>query len=114
MNIDHQKLRPLTVRLLKAGGCSETEAPIVADHLVDANLPGHDSHGVGMLPHYFRNLAAGTLVPNQAPEIIRESASFAVWYGRMAYAHAITRDALAWPDDPANRPAIALHRRRTT
>ena len=79
MKIDHHKLRDFASRLLKAGGCSETEAAIVSDHLVDANLAGHDSHGVGMLPHYFRNLAARTLVPNQKPEIVSETASFAVW-----------------------------------
>ena len=32
------------------------EAKIVAEHLVLANLTGHDSHGVGMLPTYFRML----------------------------------------------------------
>src|SRR5258708_16074127 len=114
MNIDHQKLRTLTVRLLKAGGCSETEATIVADHLVDANLAGHDSHGVGMLPHYFRNLAAGTLVPNQTPEIVSESASFAVWDGRMGYGQVIARDAMAWAVGAAKRHGVAVHGLRNT
>ena len=31
------------------------EARLVADHLVLANLFGHDSHGVGMIPHYIQN-----------------------------------------------------------
>src|SRR5579859_1349667 len=103
MNINHQTLRALTARLLKAGGCSETEAAIVTDHLVEANLAGHDSHGVGMLPHYFRNLAAGTLVPNQKPEIVSESATFAVWDGRGGYGQVIARDAMDWVIGAAKR-----------
>jgi len=114
MKIDHEKLRAFASRLLKAGGCSETEAAIVSDHLVDANLAGHDSHGVGMLPHYFRNLAAGTLVPNQTPEIVSESASFAVWDGRMGYGQVIARDAMAWAIGAAKRHGVAVHGLRNT
>jgi uncharacterized oxidoreductase len=114
MNIDHQKLRDLTARLLKAGGCSETEAAIVTDHLVEANLSGHDSHGVGMLPHYFRNLAAGTLVPNQKPEVVSETATFAVWDGRSGYGQVIARDAMAWAIGAAKRHGVAVHGLRNT
>ena len=35
-----------------AAGCSADEARLTADHLVGANLAGHDSHGVGMVPRY--------------------------------------------------------------
>ena len=46
MKIDHQALRALTVRMLRAGGSAEGEAVAVADHLVEANLAGHDSHSL--------------------------------------------------------------------
>jgi hydroxycarboxylate dehydrogenase B len=39
------------VRLVVAGfGSSEAEIADVTDNLVEANLTGHDSHGVGMVP----------------------------------------------------------------
>jgi LDH2 family malate/lactate/ureidoglycolate dehydrogenase len=41
------------------------EAEIVAAHPVQANLLGHDSHGVGMIPIYVSNLSDGTLIANQ-------------------------------------------------
>ena len=47
MIIDHRKLHALTNRIVAAGGSSPAEAAIVAEHLVEANLRGHDSHGVG-------------------------------------------------------------------
>ena len=50
MIIEHQPLRALMARILLAGGASEDEAKCTADHMVEANLAGHDSHGVGMLP----------------------------------------------------------------
>ena len=45
-------------------GSEPAEATQVADHLVDANLRGHDSHGVGMIPHYVHNITNETASPN--------------------------------------------------
>ena len=42
------------VSLFTAAGSSEREAQLTADHLVGANLAGHDSHGVGMAPRVSR------------------------------------------------------------
>ena len=39
------------------------EAAAVADHLVEANLVGHDSHGVIRAPKYLEWVAAGELLP---------------------------------------------------
>jgi uncharacterized oxidoreductase len=45
-------------------GSAPREAELVADHLVAANLTGHDSHGVGMIPRYVASLADGQLQLN--------------------------------------------------
>src|SRR5712691_4454579 len=58
------QLRRLTSAILGAGGSAGAEADLVADHLVQANLAGHDSHGVGMVPAYVRHLKGGLVVPN--------------------------------------------------
>jgi uncharacterized oxidoreductase len=114
MKIDHQKLRALTRSLLAAGGSAPAEAECVADHLVEANLAGHDSHGVGMIPAYVRNLKAGTLRPNQRPETVSESGSFAVWDGHGGYGQVIARDAILWATAAAKRHGIAVHALRNT
>ena len=36
-------------KLWRAAGSAPAAAQIVADHLIGANLAGHDSHGVGMV-----------------------------------------------------------------
>ena len=48
-------LRRLVSAIVKKGGSAAAEADLVADHLVRANLMGHDSHGVGMIPPYARH-----------------------------------------------------------
>mgnify|MGYP003585960926 FL=1 len=44
------RLRNEVARILAAAGSTPAEAEQVAANLVLANLSGHDSHGVGMLP----------------------------------------------------------------
>ncbi|WP_306118952.1 MULTISPECIES: malate/lactate/ureidoglycolate dehydrogenase [unclassified Roseitalea] len=60
-HLDVARLGAAMRRLLLAMGTNEEEAGLVADHLVEANLCGHDSHGVGMVPEYGRAISAGDL-----------------------------------------------------
>jgi hydroxycarboxylate dehydrogenase B len=48
-------LHAFTMAICRADGSSAEEARLVADHLVLANLFGHDSHGVGIMPAYIQN-----------------------------------------------------------
>jgi hydroxycarboxylate dehydrogenase B len=59
-----QYLRVQAARLLIASGSIRQEAETVAANLVMANLSGHDSHGVGMLPRYVDAVLEGGLIPN--------------------------------------------------
>ena len=65
-----EALERLAFATMSALGSSDEEAGIVARHLVLANLSGHDSHGVGMLPDYVRLALGGLLIPNQTLETI--------------------------------------------
>ena len=104
MIIDHQRLRGIMARILRAGGANEDEATCTADHMVDANLAGHDSHGVGMLPLYCRSIEAGNLRPGQQPEIVSDSGNITVWDGHGGIGQVIARDAMRWAI-PAAREA---------
>lgn len=59
------QLERLAQATMRALGSAPEEARIVAEHLVLANLSGHDSHGMGMLPDYVRLVRTGLIVPNQ-------------------------------------------------
>src|SRR5437867_3417687 len=59
--------------LVAAGGSEPREAKLVADNLVTANLTGHDSHGVGMIPRYIDALLEGGLEANRHPAAGRDA-----------------------------------------
>ncbi len=80
-------------RIFAATGSPADEAQRVAEHLVGANLRGHDSHGVIRTPGYVTLASTGVLKPGAASSIVRESASTALldggWnYGQVAAYHA--------------------------
>src|SRR3977135_4144807 len=109
MIIDHKKLHALTNRIVPAGGTSPAEAAIVAGHLVEANLRGHDSHGVGMLVAYVRDLEAGTLKVNQTPESVAGNGTISVWDARAGYGQVIARQAIEWAIEAARKHGVAVN-----
>ncbi len=91
--IEHEKLRTVTREIIAAGGSTGEEPRLVADHLVEANLTGHDSHGVGMLPRYVDNLSRGVLRANRHAEIVADLGSMVVVDGQMGYGQVVAREA---------------------
>ena len=63
-----ERLKQAIEAIVAAGGSNAAEARLVADNLVTANLLGHDSHGVGMIPRYIDAVLEGGLAPNQHPK----------------------------------------------
>jgi uncharacterized oxidoreductase len=59
--------------LFEAAGVPSADARIVANSLVDANLCGHDSHGVMRLPQYVEFLRKGTYKPGVELTIVAET-----------------------------------------
>ena len=55
--------------VVAAGGSEPRESRMVAQNLVTANLMGHDSHGIGMIPRYVDSLLEGGLLVNQHPMV---------------------------------------------
>jgi uncharacterized oxidoreductase len=80
--------------IVAAGGSSADEARLVAENLVMANLLGHDSHGIGMIPRYIDALLEGGLVANQHPSIKLDTGTLLALDGNRGYGQAIGRDAM--------------------
>ncbi|MCA0242288.1 MAG: malate/lactate/ureidoglycolate dehydrogenase [Proteobacteria bacterium] len=80
--------------VVAAGGSAAAEAEAVAHNLVEANLTGHDSHGVGMLPRYVDNLLAGGLVANQRLRVVAEQGSLLTLDGQAGYGQVMGRRAM--------------------
>ncbi len=92
------KLEDLVVRIFTAAGWSASEAGETARHLVLANLSGHDSHGVSMVPIYINSFINGHMSPKSVPEIRVDAAPFLVIDGKVSLgqptANAATRRAI--------------------
>ena len=71
--ISHTDLRDFACALFRAADLPEDQARIVTDHLVDANLMGHDSHGIIRMPGYVRSLLSGGIRPAGNHKIVRET-----------------------------------------
>ena len=79
--------------IVLAGGSSAREAGQVATALVGANLRGHDSHGVGMIPRYVEALLEGGLKINQTPKINFDGGAMIAVDGQSGYGQVIGEDA---------------------
>lgn len=89
-----QALYAVTHLIARRMGSTESEAEQVADHLVRANLAGHDSHGVGMLPTYVRLLQDGLLVPNQTADTVLDAGALLVIDAKRGYGQRMAGDAV--------------------
>ena len=98
---------PLTrtlVAMLTAAGTTPKNAQICAEHLVTANLKGHDSHGVGMVPSYLNGIRAGKVHPNNHPRIAKDSGAVLLIDGQFGLGQVVARETMK----------IALDRVRST
>ncbi len=66
-------LTDLLAQILMRDGCEAAEARIVAEHLVDASLCGHDSHGVVRIPRYHAWLRDGVIRAGQPLEVLSQT-----------------------------------------
>lgn len=85
-------LTSFTEALFLSAGVGPAEAQLVARSLVDANLRGHDSHGVMRAPFYIGRLKDGGLDPHAKLVVEKETASSVVCDGGWGIGQVITYD----------------------
>ncbi len=98
--------------IFQAAGASQEEAQIVMEHLVGANLAGHDSHGVILIPSYINRIKRGHIVPGAPLEIERESSTTAHLNGNWGFGYVVTTRAMEMAIAKAkehNVAAITIH-----
>ena len=95
ITIPADALRTQVAAILAAAGSSADEARKVADNLVLANLSGHDSHGVGMVPRYIDSLLEGGLKPNASARVTLDGGSLMALDGQRGYGQVVGEEAMA-------------------
>ncbi|HEX5319923.1 MAG TPA: malate/lactate/ureidoglycolate dehydrogenase [Stellaceae bacterium] len=106
--VDHAELTRTVVRVFAAAGSAEEEAAIVAGHLVEANLRGHDSHGIGLIANYLRNLAAGKAASNVKGHVVSEAGSMIVYDGDRGWGQIVAREATLLGIAKAKETGVAV------
>jgi len=89
-----QDLQTQVAAILAAAGSSREEADKVAANLVLANLSGHDSHGVGMVPRYVDAVLEGGLVPNAAVKVNLDIGTMLSLDGQRGYGQVVGEQAM--------------------
>lgn len=84
-------LRSAATRIFRGSGAEPEPTSILVEHLLDANLAGHDSHGVLRIPSYVRLIQSGKIKPNNRPSVIRETTVSAVVDGNQTFGQVSAR-----------------------
>ena len=80
-----QGLRELGTQIFVALGATNSKAEFVAETLVEANLCGHDSHGVYYFSVYGERIRQGHIHPKENPRIVKETSASAYIDGRWGF-----------------------------
>src|ERR687897_3381274 len=91
-----------------AGGSEPAEASLVAENLVAANLTGHDSHGIGMMPRYVEALLEGGLHPNRKVEVKLDGGSLLALDGGAGYGQSIGLQATRMAIERARQHGLSI------
>lgn len=92
--VNDETLRAFAAAVMAKLGSNADESACVAQHLVEANLKGHDSHGVGMLPSYVSFANDGLVVPNQPLITVMDSGPIITFEGGRGFGQRVGRDAI--------------------
>src|SRR3977135_3903995 len=105
--VPDERLHHIGKALLIAAGSPPDEAEIVMRHSIDANLAGHDSHGIIQIPTYIDRIGVGHIVPGAPWNIVEESATTAVIDGHWGFGYTVSERAMQLTIDKADRNNVA-------
>ena len=105
--VQADRLTRIGAALLKAAGASDEEADAVAVGCVNANLAGHDSHGVIAIPTYIDRVKAGHIVPGAKWTIVQETPTTTVIDGHWGFGFHVNAKAMALTVEKARTANVA-------
>jgi uncharacterized oxidoreductase len=94
-SIDADALERTAAALLEAIGLPPEPAGAVAESLVAADLRGHPSHGVHMIPRYAAWIDAGGMDPTAEPSVVHDGGATLLFDGNDAPGHYVGQRATA-------------------
>lgn len=77
-----EDLRVFAESLLLASGLEADKSKAVSDILIEGDLLGHTTHGLGLLAPYLAELASGKMSKNGLPDVLSDFPAAMVWDGK--------------------------------
>jgi uncharacterized oxidoreductase len=108
MKLSHDSLCRLTTAIFHAAGCDADEAQRVATHLVEANLVGHDSHGVIRVAPYVQWLREGKVCAGRTIHVAFENDVIAVVDGQFGFGQTVGEQAMRLGIEKSTRHGVAV------
>lgn len=108
------RMEEFVAAVVRANGSTDEEAEMVATNLVRANLKGHDSHGVGLIPTYVNALQFGKLRPNKHITVVKDDGAMLLLDGNAGYGQAIGIEAMNLGIERAKEHGLCLMSLRNT
>lgn len=102
-----EQLEKIAFHLFCAAGAPEEHSRIVAQHLAENNLTGHDSHGFIRVIQYIRQIKEGVIIPAAKPQVVSESASTAQVVGNYGFGQVVGRFSTELAIDKAKKQGVS-------
>jgi uncharacterized oxidoreductase len=93
--------------IFRAAGCSAEEGTRIGTYLVEANLTGHDSHGVIRVPRYVQQLKDKAITPDVTVDVLIDTPVLAVVDGKYGFGQTVAPQAVRIGIDKCKRMGLA-------
>ena len=95
-------------RVLASLGVPDDDAALVADSLVQADLWGHQSHGLLRLPWYAARLRSGAMAARTDPAVLSDTGPLVLLDGRDGIGQVLTERARTLAVERARRHGVGV------
>ena len=106
-NFQARHLHAITRQIFVAAGTPRHIADSVAGILINANLTGHDSHGVLRIPQYLGWISDDSLHPTAEPKEVKETANTLLVDGQHGFGHYTAKQAIEMAIEKAKTANVA-------
>ena len=87
------QLRDFVTKVFSEVGCSREESERVAHYLVEANLAGHDSHGVIRVTRYVQMMRDELMFADRKVDVLVDTPALAVVDGKYGFGQTVALQA---------------------
>lgn len=102
------QLATLAAAVFRAAGATSQESRTVGNALAEANLEGHDSHGVVRIPQYVGWMEQKLINIGAHMKVVKETEAFAVLDGNWGWGQVVAKEAMEFGIQKALRSGVVI------